>query len=52
MVAITIQGKEDCPRRRRIDELLSSLTDALIPLGFNPLRKPKIPLLNSFSGLS
>jgi len=29
MVIITIQGKEDFQRRRRIDELFSSLTVAL-----------------------
>jgi len=31
MVAITIQGEEDCQKRRRIDELLSSLMAALVP---------------------
>jgi len=52
MVAITTQGKEDCQRRRRrIGELLSSLTAALLPLASDPLKKPKIPLLNSFLGL-
>jgi len=51
MVAITIQGKEDCQRRIRIDELLSFLTVALVPLGLDILRKPKITLLNSFLGL-
>jgi len=51
MVAITTQGKEDFQRRRRIGDLFSSLTTALFPSDFDPLRKPKIALLNSFSGL-
>jgi len=51
MVAIIIQEKEDCQRRRRIDELLSSLTATLVPPGLDTLRKPKIALLNSFSDL-
>jgi len=51
MVAITTQGKEDCQRRRRIGELLSSFTAALHALAFNPLIKRKIPFLNSFLGL-
>jgi len=51
MVAITIQGKEDCQRRRRTDELLSSLTIALVLPGLDPFRKPKIVLLNSILDL-
>jgi len=51
MVAITTQGKEDSQRRRRIGEMLSSLTAALVPPGLDPFRKPKITLLNSFLGL-
>jgi len=35
MVTITIQGKEDCQRRRRVDELLSSLMAALFPPGLD-----------------
>jgi len=42
MVAITTQGKEDC-QRRRIDELLSSLTVALVPLGLDVSENLKSP---------
>jgi len=51
MVAITIQGKKDCQRRRRIDEFLSSLTAALVSPGLDPFRKTKIAPLNSFLDL-
>jgi len=51
MVAITIQGNEDCQRRRIIDELFSSLTTALVTPGLTPFKKPKIVLLNSFFDL-
>jgi len=43
MVAITIQRKKDCQRRRRIDELFLSLTAALVPPSLDTLEKLKSP---------